>query len=522
MSPLLGPLQFEAQSFSLFLAMSLVSAAFATCAHGFLIFKNPWRLLRPAFVLAILLTIFFQWPSVFLADAIREGLGYPWLFWASIHIVPIALIVWIIVTSKLDIAKNTTSKPNYSPTILIVPIFLLILLSFLYLQRVPFSCTALFAIIYDPPYTLLARELSIKFSGSIIASYSFGALANTVAPFVIALSIPLAIRSFSFKKAHSLIFFSLLITLAILLVLLSGSKGLLIPSMIFVIGSALVWNRTMLEKFLYSVIAFFILIGGLIAFELIKERSPSKEKHYQFGACVVHLDACAAVAPLISSMKSREGALGLSLAQVEKLDDQRVEACSAAGKKSAVPEREFWTEKRSYNQLSRVYDYAFAIAERALITPIRVASWYFLYVAEHGHPGMAAMPLGARRFAGYTVNMPVKVYQEYGVVFSGGDATSSSTAPTSFVYAYPASLGRIGIPLVIFLVVFLDVLYMIFVRRLPANLLGLAGGVGLVISLNMIMSDFITVLETHGGIVAIALLAFFAMAYRNPKGYEFN
>lgn len=526
MPSLLKPFEMGVPSLSLFLIASLVLSTLATLSHVYLAIGNPWRLLRPAFVFAIFLTIFFQWPSILMADAIHRELESPWLFWVSIHVVPVTLASWIFITPKLDRAKDTTSEPSYVWTVLIIPTFLMVLLSSLYLWRVPFDCTALFAIMYDPPYTLLARELSIKLSGSAIATVSFGALANTVAPIVIALSVPLAIRSFCVRSIHWFVLLIFFVVSAISVVLLSGAKGLLIPSALFVVGSALVWNRGLSAKLLYSLIAFGVLAGGLVAFELIKERSSSKETHYQFGACVARLNACAAVAPLIPSLTSRDEALGLTLPQVMRLDDEWREVCVAEDKDRILQNpalrddllKEIQPAETMvpYDRLSRAYGYAFALAERAFITPLRVASWYFLYVAEHGRPGMAAMPFGGR-IAGHRINMGIRVYQEYSVVFSGGDATSTSTAPTSFVFSYPANLGPVGVPLVVFLVIALDILCMVFVRRLPTSLLGIAGGVSLALSLNMAVSDYVTVLESHGGIAAIALLAFFAMGHRKPK-----
>ena len=528
MPSLLGPFEIGVPNFSLLLAASLILSILVTFVHGFLILGNPWRLLRPAFIFAIFLTIFFQWPSVLMADAIRHGLNNPWLFWTSIHIVPMALAGWIFISPKLDMAKGTISKPNYSWAALVLPIVLMVLFSSLYLLRVPFDCTALFAVMYDPTYTLLARELSIKLSGSALAAYSYGALANVVAPVVIALSIPLAIRSSSFKSVHWLVLSISLVVSAIVLVLLSGAKGLLIPSALFVISSAFVWNRGALAKLSYFLIAFGILTGGLVAFELVKERPSPKQTNYQFGSCVSRLNACAAVAPLIPSLTSREWALGLALPQIKLLDTEWRKVCPAESEHvPALQDRELEIDLpeaggssvpgASYDLLVRAYGYVFALAERALITPIRVASWYFLYVAEYGHPGVAAMPFG-EKLAGHKVNMPIKVYQEYGVVFSGGDATSTSTAPTSFIFTYPANLGAIGLLLAVVLVIALDILCMIFVLRLPVDLLGIASGISLVIALNMIVSDFVTILGSHGGAVAVALLAFLSVVHGNLTG----
>src|SRR5690606_32927644 len=124
------------------------------------------------------------------------------------------------------------------------------------------------------------------------------------------------------------------------------------------------------------------------------------------------------------------------------------------------------------------------IGYRVFITPIQVASWHFLYVAEHGHPGFSAMPFGAQ-LTGETKNMPELVYKEYGIIYSGGDSTSTSTAPTGFTLAYPANLGWYGIPVALALLALMDVAFALVVRRLPAAMLGIGGGLAAVLAMNM-------------------------------------
>jgi hypothetical protein len=145
-----------------------------------------------------------------------------------------------------------------------------------------------------------------------------------------------------------------------------------------------------------------------------------------------------------------------------------------------------------------------------LVIPTQVAAWHYLYVEEMGSPGFAAMPF-ARRLTGSSVNMPELVYQKYGSVFAHGDKTSTSTSPTSFLLAYPAYLGVVGLVLSLLAVIITDIIVSVLLLRVPNALYPIGVGLAAVISFNFILSDFVTVMLSHGGAVAIALMAFFAV-----------
>jgi hypothetical protein len=501
---------------SAFFVASLAASALTACLLGFAILENVWRLIRPAFIFALLCLIFFQLPSALISDAIISGLEHEWYFFLILHATPIAIASWVLVSSRLDVPADTTSSPSTFgvPTVAIFGL-LVVVLALVYLNRVPFDCTALSAIVYDPQLTLLAREISIKFAGSIIATYSFGALANTAAPLAIGLAMPVLIRAILKLRLISALLCLATMGVAIGMVLLAGSKGLLIPAGLFVLASGIAWHRGLLAKLIYPALSLAILTGGMVIFELVKERPQTGKQPYPFGSCVVALDACASVAPFIASLKQREGSLGLPISEVERLDDERELACSAAELEAPpaalspeAPPAEI--EHVGVDVVDRAFSYVRALAYRAFVSPVQVASWYFLYVEEKGHPGWGAMPVG-RRFGDVRVNMPSEIAKTYGRIYSLGDSTSTSSSPTSFVLAYPAYLGVVGSLIAALLVVSLDSGFMVLTRLSPTSALGVAAGFSTVISTNLILSDFVTVIETHGGALAFFILFVFAL-----------
>lgn len=508
----------------------LVLILIALCTIGllaFAIYKNRWKAARVSIIFALFSSIVFQWPTILLYDLLAAEVEKYRLMIVASTLVPLLFAVWGCFTDFLDRDRNTDSPVEFGLATFALLVALIVALVYVYIDRVPATCTALYVLFFDPTYTLIAREVAIKFAGSIWATYSFGAVANSIVPVFVGLSI-----ASIFVFARSMRFLPILILVplvcvSVFIVLLGGSKGLLIPTAVFLVGSGLAWFGNLFVRVVYVAFAIAALFGALLVFEIIKERpSIADGRGYQFGTCIATLDACTRAEDLLSSLTEREYSLGLTFAQVAELEAQRAAVCgpSEAEGRSDRPgsaNQSDWRDRlpeagrhqtvtpAPVNWRERASLYAHALIYRAMVTPIQVASWHYLYVSEEGHPGLAAMPLGTR-LAGHRVDMASVVYQRYGTVFSQGDATATSTAPTSFLMAYPANLGLAGVVLVLFLIIALDIGYATIVRFLSPPMLGVAAGLTLVICTNLILSDFVTVMETHGGAVAIALLSLFA------------
>ena len=153
----------------------------------------------------------------------------------------------------------------------------------------------------------------------------------------------------------------------------------------------------------------------------------------------------------------------------------------------------------------RMGQYAIGIAYRLGRVPVQVASWYHLYVAEHGSPGVYALPLSSLLF-GRRVIMPIRVHDAYYHIYSTGDRTSTGTAPTSFLLAYPAYLGFAGILLAMTALLFFDLLACAVLHRLPSSLR--LAGIGLIAvgCMNLILSDFGTTVNAQRRPVKPAVL----------------
>lgn len=514
-----------------------------------LILANPWRLVRPALVFAALLNVLFQWPSVLLAEAFANDLPNVLLFYAAIHVTPLLLVVWIYLSPRLDVVVVSNRGATFTRFHFAVPLFVLGAAAFLFLVRMPFDCTALFAMLAEPAMTMLAREFTIKFANSTLATTSYGALINTVAPVVIALALWQVLQAVRHRRPTLGIIWLMMIVITAGLVLLSGAKGNLIPSFLVGLAAAVGWGNSLRSRAMVTCSLVLVLVGCLVMIEIAKERPMGGGGlAYDFPMCTKRLDTCSQSTTLVASLK-RDEALGLTREQIADISDRLVLLCHTDTTVSEVKvtprilvaslnlsdrgqsqvSTEVLLDRKRYLDIAqageltiapsvqygpiadRIAPYISSIGYRAFVIPIQVASWHYLYVAENGMPGLPAMPLGKRLTGGEVINMPEVVYQAYGSFYSGGDVTSTSTAPTGFALAYPAYLGAHGIALVVALIVAFDAVFMLLSKRLGRLTLPLAAGLAAVSAMNFILSDYLTTLLSHGALAAVGLVGIFAL-----------
>ena len=209
---------------------------------------NTRRLARPAFIVATLTHLIFQWPLALFSPIFERSLADFWFFAASIHAPVVAGILWVVVTPRLTASIATSEDPrkfriqNISTGSQAILLALFAGLATLYLSRVGWRCTGLYAMLFDPELALLARETSGKLLGIGLASYGYGVLANVVCPLVMYSSlfrVNAALTERQFAKAVSWITIAIF---TLLVVLLPGAKGNLLPTAI-VLGIGIVATR---------------------------------------------------------------------------------------------------------------------------------------------------------------------------------------------------------------------------------------------------------------------------------------
>lgn len=548
--PLITPLPFELPVASAFSAFNFLLALLATLTIIAIVRKNPWRATRPALIVATLLNVFYQWPAFAFSDVLTKGLGSASGFTLGLHAVTGGLIAWVWKTTDIYDIKPKDVTPSFKLREMAIAIGLVAVSSCVYLAGVPLECTALYALAADSRMMLVAREFSIKLLGSAASSYAFGAMANTAVPIVLAIAAAMSIQYV--KRAKTFLLAVLWLVCAVfclLLILLAGAKGHLIPSAILLASTGLLWNRTWRGRIATLASTFALLGASMVLMEVAKERHRNVTGLYDFPACVVQKGLCHKSIPLTRSLKGRDMSLGLTLRQVDVLEERLVCACMHQSVDSCRPllravagdetnslgvirpkPRIPWLEHqaaildpimrvwRSWDEETRpkaepltfvqaAKRYVRSIVYRAFVTPLQVASWHVLYAEEHPEIGLNVLPI-SRQLA-TKVNVAEKVYERFGRIYSAGDNTEGSTAPTSFLILYFVFGGIAGALVALACVVAFDLGAVLVLRRLPGRLLVLGAGLMGVIALNFMLSDFATVMLSHGALLAFLTLTVF-------------
>lgn len=512
-SVILSPLVIEAPTLSMFFLFNVFCACLvaAICLLRFL--KSEYVLARLSFCFALFLFVFYQIPLVLFSAQVEASLQHYWFYAFTVNAGSVSLVFWGGVSRRLDVKKDVIFYPFnklrfYFLTLVIGGFCLAV-----YLSGVPWNCTGLFALMFDPWLTLLAREFSVKLIGSGFSTYLLGAYANAVAPILVLLSVWLIREALLQRRVLNGIVGVLGGVFAITAVLVSGTKGLLIPSMLMLVVGCYFWSRTWLSRIVTIVFAVVFVISTLVSFELLKERGTNIGGAYDFAACSVEVGTCQQSRELLESMTVRDYSLGLPGGGV-KLLQARLDCLCAGGNEescpSAVLSNTLVGNAVKIDKHERSLTFINAIFNRVFVVPFQVSIWSFMYAESEEFDGFKTLPF-ARRFLGESLNMPELVYQKYGSVYSGGDKTSTSTAPTSFFLAYPAYLGLGGFLLALSLVISLDVFLAMLVRFISASLVPVLVGSILIMCMNFMTSDFITVLVSHGGVAGIIMLLIHAL-----------
>lgn len=545
---LLQPLEIEAPIISIFFLVNLLLTLSTLVVLSALLRKNFWSVMRPAFVFAFMAHFLYQWPLVLFSNAVEEGVQNLWWFAGVIHLFIAGCFVWLYLTKKYDI-QNQRSLPTLDGLEIATPIILGAVFTAIYMSNVPWACTGLFALWADPWLTLLAREFSIKLVGTSLATYAFGALANIISPIIVSIAIFKIKETAVRRKLLALFGWICLGFISVIVVLLSGTKGLLIPTMIMLVVTSYLWNNRWYTRALAITLSMSFVMGSVIAFELLKERGGMAGARYDFAMCSVQKGVCSQSLTLMDSLLARDSSLGMPHSLTTKLDARLQCVCAPQADIGSCPvvatpvERvklppplamtgegdgayiggvyidTGWPFLNGLLQvLKRAQTVLGAIANRAVIIPFQVSTWHYMYAETEPVDGKATLPF-ARRLLGYSINIPELVYQKYGVIYSSGDRTSTSTAPTSFYLTYSAYLGGVGFLLALICAISFDIAVVVLSRYLRAALLPIAVSVVAVTCLNLMTSDFITVLFSHGGLVGLGLLAFYVVVpfLRRPR-----
>ncbi len=413
------------------------------------------------------------------------------------------------------------------------------LLTIAYFAIVDWRCTALFALLFDPELSLLAREFSGKLLPGSTAFYVHGALSNVLVPVLSMLAVRSIVRGVGHRSALSLSAGLGLLFVSVPLALLPGAKGGLVPAFIACVVCFVVMDGGLVRRTASVAVACVVTLGPFVMFDTVRENGVFRSLGltYDFARCAQRYGVCDASRTLVESSLSRPESIGVSDARTRRLLAELDVFCPTTAPAApvpvppvpvppvpvAVPETgrpASGTPGMGASLASLVAEVnrvAYGLAYRAFVTPVQASSWYFRHAEDHGRIGPSGLGF-LRRFSVDPVNVPSLIHEIYYPVFSGGANVSTGTVPVAFFVAYPAVIGWWGVALALGLILGLDLLVRALQGRLPHRTRALSAGLMAAMAVNCLSSVFGTVLLSHGGWLALSLTALWTLAGRGGAG----
>lgn len=327
------PFKLEPLAWSGYAMANLALLALSTGWLALLFWQRRRVAARPAFMVAALMSLLFQWPIWIYSGVLERTLEPHWGIALHLHALVLGLLAWSTATPALtdrfhlvrqEAADQGLFQAVAAFCVLVIGGFLV----FLYLRRVGISCTGLASTVLDPEVALLARELSIKMAGGGWPTFAHALVVSVVSPVAVFLALQHSIAAIGRRRFWPVLGNALVILFFLFAVLLPGAKGNLMPTLV---ASALGlcfhargWEGRILNVALVAAIG----MAALVAVELVKEKRYFQEKsQYPFAQCVERLDICVPMRGLLNSMSSRDYALGMSAATIDWFHSELEQRC---------------------------------------------------------------------------------------------------------------------------------------------------------------------------------------------------
>ncbi len=525
-NPLLYNLSFTEKWLSLNAVIDLIIAlgCFYLIASSAL--KFPQRFKRHSFIMAVLIFFIYQLPLVIFSPLFYNHLPNAIWFSTSIHVAIIVNLLWVCFTPGLaglsgqDDTKRNSRQPYYSEGyfkgfVFWLPISIFIILLALYFYKIPFSCTALYALFADQSLTLLVREILGKLMGRTYAPHVLNILTSAVGP--IAAFLLLGRIYFDAKAAKWLysMLWVLLFIVVLITPLLGGAKGSLVPMAVALSVAGFLVAKNWKSK-IFIVAGIIAIFSATIIFVKVTQEKNSGSGSYQFGSCVARLNVCERTKNLLESLRPPKSYYGMTREQLDKLGNEVSKACNSPAI-IADPLPEDIDNGNIADSQKTLSTHINGLFYRVIANPVQVASWHYLYVADYGPPGFLGLSI-AKVFSNNYISVPANVCE----IYYSGDKTSACTAPTSYIFTYPAYLGVSGLVIACLATIIFDIVISLLVKHSVKPFSDLTIGIMAVASVNFIVADYTTVIISHGAGAAIVILMLicFYIRLKNKKNPE--
>ena len=234
---------------------------------------------------------------------------------------------------------------------------------------------------------------------------------------------------------------------------------------------------------------------------------------YHCKLCAIKYEKVLPLEKLARSLTLRENSLGISINDAKRL----AHSLKYISKYKSIPGN-YVSAKRlpsdSVNSI-KLASASNSTFERMFVVPFRVSTWYYAYSGSEKYDVKLTLPFSKKIF-GQSLNLPELVYQKYGSIYSQGDRTSTSTAPTSTLFTSSLNYSLPGLSIFVIFILLLDYIYCT-VAKDSLFLLSFVGGFVWICAYNLAISDALTVLISHGLATSIILLFMLVLKLRRPQ-----
>lgn len=482
---------------------------------------RPVRLARPSFVISILAILLYQIPLVIFSPLFIKYLPNALWFATSINFAVITNILWVFATPQLNIRSlehgvEDSFRNDSQGFTLWFPIVLFIISLILYFRKIPLDCTALYALFVDQDLTLLVREITGKLMGRTYAPHILNMITGSIGPIVAFLAASRIYIGFKDKKWLQILLWLCLLIIVTVVPLLGGAKGALIPmGVAMAITGSLVVRGWKWRIIVVSLIA--VIMMAMITVVKVAQESNVGKGNYQFGSCIVELGVCDRTEVLLQSLKLPKSYYGMSRERIDQIENEMLHDCKLPPQEKQNPAQlQQDTSEIAKEPEKTLITHIKGLFYRIVANPLQMASWHYLYVAEYGEPGFYGLSM-AKLFVNDYISIPAKVCE----IYYSGDKTSACTAPTGYLFTYPAYLGIAGLFLALFVTIIFDIAGALVIKYSTDNFASLAIGLITVAGINFMVADFTTVIISHGAGSALWLLTILCL-YRKGKSDSLN
>lgn len=452
----------------------------------FIYASRRFLFVKPSVQLFLVIHVLFQWPLALYSGFYEQWLPSPFELTILVHGFVLLGILGSLswgerkaraIWNQLD---ETFSSDDLlaSTRSLCVLLFAGTALVAAYLLFVPIDCTGIYALVFDPAYQPLARELSLKLLTNPVPRYSLSIVQSSIAP----LMTGLVGATLLFGRGAGLRRVALLVILLLIVwfyAFIPGVKSTLV-SLSLVLAAVYLWSQKLkINLLLFPVIIGLSLLPAVIvatvfSFELRRDD-------------VRDIKTCFSRMDLTLPATADELTATLNFAPPE------------------IPSEAAATESNFISGIAKKVSAQIAsIAYRVGVVPLEVGGWYVHHFQSVGPIGIGGIPRLAKAIGVDPVDTPNLIGRKYAPIYYGHEVSATISATAGFIFSYYAYFGLWALPIALLCAWFLDIAILVLgflIRPLALSVLAALSTT----PLKFAESDYTAVWLTHGFGVILAL-----------------